>query len=101
MLCRKQPFQILLALLEAPGDVVTRDALRRQLWGAETFVDFNQSMNSAMRRLRQALGDDPHDPTSIKTIPRVGYRFIAETDLSSGYKAEILKELVEIEHEPY
>lgn len=71
--------QILLALLEAPGEVVTREALRARLWGAETFVDFNQSLNSAVRRLRQALEDDPHDPVYIETIPRVGYRLISET----------------------
>lgn len=80
--------QVLLALLEAPGEVVTRDALRRRLWGAETFVDFNQSLNSAIRRLRQALEDDPHDPAYIETIPRVGYRLIADTFASGSAKPD-------------
>lgn len=85
---QEQPMQILLALLEAPGEVVTRDTLRNRLWGAETFVDFNQSLNSAIRRLRHALEDDPHDPVYIETIPRVGYRLIADTSASVSSKAD-------------
>lgn len=95
---QEQPFQILLALLEPPGEVVTRDALRFRLWGADTFVDFNQSMNSAVRRLRQALGDDPHAPSYVETIPRVGYRFIADVALSGEPQAALPEGTHGIEH---
>ncbi|MBV8632113.1 MAG: PD40 domain-containing protein [Silvibacterium sp.] len=71
-----QPLQILLVLIESPGEVVTRDALRQKLW-AETFVDFEHSLNTAVKKLRQALGDDPENPIFIETVPRSGYRFIA------------------------
>ena len=71
-----QPFQILLVLLETPGEVVTREALRQRLW-AETFVDFEHSLNTAVKKLRQVLGDNPENPVFIETVPRSGYRFIA------------------------
>jgi len=72
-----QPFKILAILLERPGDVVTRDDLRKNLWSAETFVDFEHSLNSAVKKLREALGDSAENPRYIETLPRVGYRFIA------------------------
>jgi TolB-like protein len=72
-----QPFQILCALLERPGDVVTRDELCRQLWPDGTFVDFEHSLNTAIKRLRTALGDHVNRPTFIETVPRCGYRYIA------------------------
>ena len=72
-----QPFKILALLLERPGEVVTRDELRRSLWSAETFVDFEHSLNSAIKKLREALGDSAENPRYIETLPRVGYRFIA------------------------
>jgi TolB-like protein/DNA-binding winged helix-turn-helix (wHTH) protein/Tfp pilus assembly protein PilF len=74
---RGQPFCILSILLERPGDVVTRDEIRQKLWAADTFVDFEHSLNSAIKKLRGALGDTPDNPRYIETIPRVGYRFIA------------------------
>jgi DNA-binding winged helix-turn-helix (wHTH) protein/tetratricopeptide (TPR) repeat protein len=77
---QEQPFQILLALLESPGQVITREDLRRRLWGEETFVDFDQSMNSAVRRLRATLEDNPRKPAYIETIPRIGFRFRAEVN---------------------
>jgi DNA-binding winged helix-turn-helix (wHTH) protein/Tfp pilus assembly protein PilF len=85
---QEQPFQILLALLENPGQVVTRDRLRLLLWGSETFVDFDQSMNSAIRRLRSALEDNPKQPEYIETVPRVGFRFRAPvyTDEESRFE---------------
>jgi DNA-binding winged helix-turn-helix (wHTH) protein/Tol biopolymer transport system component len=73
-----QPFQILLILLEAQGDVVTRDALRAALWPADTFVDFDHSLNTAVKKLRQALSDTAESPQFIETIPRVGYRFLQD-----------------------
>jgi TolB-like protein len=72
-----QPFEILRALLERPGDVVTRDELRRRLWPDGTFVDFEHSLNSAIKRLRDTLGDDADRPTFVETVPRCGYRYIA------------------------
>ena len=73
-----QPFQILALLLENPGEVVTREQLRDRLWSADTFVDFDHSLNSAVKKLRQALSDDPDTPRFIETLPRRGYRFIGE-----------------------
>ncbi len=72
-----QPFEILCALLERPGDVVTRDELRQHLWPDGTFVDFEHSLNAAVKRLRAALGDDAARPTFVETVPRCGYRYIA------------------------
>ncbi|MGA8539414.1 MAG: winged helix-turn-helix domain-containing protein [Terriglobales bacterium] len=72
-----QPFQILTLLLEKPGEIVTREELRDRLWPADTFVDFDHSLNSAVKKLRQALNDDPDVPRFIETLPRRGYRFIA------------------------
>lgn len=73
---QEQPFQVLLALLERHGQVVSRETLRRRLWGTEIFVDFDQSLNSALRRLRIALDDNSRDPVFVETIPRVGFRFL-------------------------
>lgn len=72
-----QPFQILEALLERPGAVVTREELQKKLWPADTFVDFDLSLNSAVKKLRQALNDDSENPRFIETLYRRGYRFIA------------------------
>jgi Tol biopolymer transport system component/DNA-binding winged helix-turn-helix (wHTH) protein len=74
---REQSFQILLTLLEHPGEIVTREELRRRLWPSNTFVDFDHSLNTAMMKLRDALGDSTDAPIYIETIPRHGYRFIA------------------------
>lgn len=73
---QEQPFQVLSMLLEHPGDLVTREELRQRLWSAETFVDFDVGLNTAIMKLRDALGDSAEHPTYIETIPRRGYRFI-------------------------
>jgi TolB-like protein len=70
-----QPFQILQMLLEHPGEVVTRDELQKRIWPTDTFVDFEQGLYNAMKRLREALGDSPETPRYIETLPRRGYRF--------------------------
>ena len=77
-----QPFEILALMLERPGEAVTREELRQRLWPAGTFVDFEHSLNAAVKRLRSALGDDADNPRFIETLHRRGYRFIApiETD---------------------
>jgi DNA-binding winged helix-turn-helix (wHTH) protein/tetratricopeptide (TPR) repeat protein len=72
-----QPFQVLLALLDRAGQVVTRDELQRRIWPADTFVDFDRGLNKAVNRLREALGDTADSPRFIETIPKRGYRFIA------------------------
>jgi TolB-like protein/Flp pilus assembly protein TadD len=73
---QEQPFEILCLMLERPGHVVTRDELRQRLWPGGTFVDFEHSLNAAVKRLRAALGDDADNPTYVETLPRRGYRFI-------------------------
>ena len=74
---QKQPFQILQVLLQHPGEVVTRDELRNEIWSADTFVDFDNSLNTSINKLRDVLGDTSISPRFIETIPRRGYRFIA------------------------
>jgi Tol biopolymer transport system component/DNA-binding winged helix-turn-helix (wHTH) protein len=73
-----QPFQVLAALLENPGAVVTREELRRRLWANDTFVDFEHGMNAAVARLRLALGDSAERPRYVETLAKRGYRFIGE-----------------------
>src|SRR5215475_3711386 len=73
---QEQPFEILRLMLERPGDVVTREELARHLWPKGTFVDFEHSLNAAVKRLRAALGDDADNPRFVETLPRRGYRFI-------------------------
>src|SRR5215468_11103284 len=78
---RGRPFDILLLLLGRRGDVITRDELRQQLWPADTFVDFDHGLNSAMNRLRETLGDSAENPRFIETLPKRGYRFIAPIEM--------------------
>lgn len=73
---QQQPLQILTALVERPGEILTREELRQLLWPADTFVDFEHGLNSAIKKLRHALSDDPITPRFIETIPRRGYRFL-------------------------
>jgi DNA-binding winged helix-turn-helix (wHTH) protein/tetratricopeptide (TPR) repeat protein len=72
-----QPFQLLTVLLERPGEIVTRNELRQRLWPADTFVEFDDGLNSAVKKLRAALNDSPENPRFIETVPRQGYRFLA------------------------
>ncbi|HKE27435.1 MAG TPA: winged helix-turn-helix domain-containing protein [Bryobacteraceae bacterium] len=74
---QSQPFQLLALLAGRPGQVVGREEIRRALWGDETFVDFDQSINFCVNKLRDALEDDPQRPRCIETVPRKGYRFVA------------------------
>ena len=79
-----QPLQILLTLLEHPGEVVTRDQFRTLLWAQDTYVEFDDGLNHAIRRLRGALHDTAQVPQFIETIPRRGYRLIAQVDIESS-----------------
>src|SRR5579871_450686 len=74
---QEQPFRVLSLLLQRPGEVVTRDQLRQELWPADTFVDFDHGLNSAVARLREALRDSAEKPRFIETVAKRGYRFIA------------------------
>src|SRR5713226_8521922 len=74
---QEQPFHVLTVLLQRPGEVVTREELRSENWPPDTFVDFDNSLNTAINKLREALGDSADNPRFIETLPRRGYRFIA------------------------
>src|SRR5205085_8385037 len=73
-----QPFQVLVALLERPKDVVTREELRQRLWPEDTFVDFDHGLNTAMAKLRDVLGDSAAKPRYVETIAKRGYRFLGD-----------------------
>jgi DNA-binding winged helix-turn-helix (wHTH) protein/Tol biopolymer transport system component len=80
---QEQPFQVLCLLLEHPGELVSREEIRNRLWPADTFVDFDHSLNAAIKRLRDALGESADAPVFIETLSRRGYRFIAPVNDSS------------------
>ena len=77
-----QPFRVLQILLEHSGEIVSREELQRKIWPADTFVDFEHSLNTAIKKLRKALGDHANRPKYIETLPRRGYRFLAEVEAS-------------------
>jgi TolB-like protein/DNA-binding winged helix-turn-helix (wHTH) protein len=81
---QEKPFQILAHLVERAGSVVTRDELRQRVWPADTFVDFDANLNTALNKLRQALGDSADNPVFIQTIPRRGYSFIAPVSATAS-----------------
>src|SRR5712664_2669886 len=85
---QEQPFQVLAVLLQRPGEVVTREELRSQNWPPDTFVDFDNSLNTAINKLREALGDSADNPRFIETLPRRGYRFIAPVTGLDGTTSE-------------
>lgn len=77
---QEQPFQMLALLLERPGDVITREEVRQKLWPADTFVDFDHSLNTAINKVREALGDSASNPRYVETLARRGYRFLAPVE---------------------
>src|ERR1700758_1674664 len=85
-----QPIQVLSLLLERAGDVVSREELREKLWASDTFVDFDHSLNTAINKVREALGDSASSPRYVETIARRGYRFIAPVQgpLADGAEKE-------------
>src|SRR6202008_2751894 len=81
---QEQPFRVLTMLVERSGEVVTREELRQKLWPADTFVDFDTGLNSAIKKLRDTLGDSAEDSRYIETLPRRGYRFVAPVNGIAG-----------------
>ena len=75
-----QPFEVLAVMLERPGEVVTREELQKKLWPDGTFVDFDHSLNNAINKIREALGDSAESPRFVETLARRGYRFIAPVE---------------------
>jgi len=82
------PLQLLGALLEKPGEVISREELKSKLWPADTFVDFEHGLNTAIKKLRQALGDNPAKPGWIETLPKKGYRFIGRLEANCASAAK-------------
>jgi DNA-binding winged helix-turn-helix (wHTH) protein len=79
-----QPFELLLALMERPGAVVTREELKQKVWPSDTVVDFDHGLNRAINKVRDALGDSADSPRFIETVPRRGYRFIGSVQTESS-----------------
>jgi DNA-binding winged helix-turn-helix (wHTH) protein/tetratricopeptide (TPR) repeat protein/TolB-like protein len=90
---QSQPFQILMVLLERPGELVTREELRKKLWASDTFVDFEHSLNKAVNRLREALDDSAGHPKFVETLPRKGYRWIGPV-VGNGNDHELGRDLL-------
>jgi TolB-like protein/DNA-binding winged helix-turn-helix (wHTH) protein len=86
-----QPFDVLVALLEKPGQVVTREELHDKLWAQDTFVDFEHGLNKAINKVREALGDDADNPRFVETLPRRGYRFVAPVQDVAAVRHEQLE----------
>jgi TolB-like protein/DNA-binding winged helix-turn-helix (wHTH) protein/Flp pilus assembly protein TadD len=81
---QEQPFQVLAALLEHQGEVVTREELQKKLWPADTFVDFDHGLNKAISKIREAIGDSAESPRFVETVARRGYRFLAEVKVADA-----------------
>src|SRR6266568_6517368 len=75
-----QPFEILTMLVERPGQLVTRDELKKRIWSEDTFVDFSHGLNAAVNKLRETLSDSVEEPKYIETLPRRGYRFVGKIE---------------------
>ena len=89
---QEQPFQILVALLERPGELVTREELHSKLWPADTFVDFDHGLNAAVKRLRDALGESAERPMFVETVARRGYRFIGNVEQSGATSPDLSRQ---------
>src|SRR5579859_6915057 len=87
-----QPFDVLIMLLEHPGEVVSRNQIRERLWPDGTFVDFDHSLNTAVNKIRDVLGDSAASPRFIETLARKGYRFIGPVQMEGGNSAPLALE---------
>src|SRR5262249_19768971 len=83
-----QPLRVLITLLNRPGELVSREELRQELWPSDTFVDFEHGLRVAVNKLRQALSDDPDKPQFVETLPKRGYRFIFPVSVGQPTSAE-------------
>ena len=83
-----QPFRVLLLLTQHPGEVVTREQIREQLWGRNTFVDFDHGINFCVNQVRSTLGDNPEKPRYVETLARRGYRFVAPVSVGAASSAQ-------------
>src|SRR6266436_1187049 len=81
---QEQPFQVLAMLLEHPGEVLTREELQKELWPADTFVDFDHGLNKVINKIREALSDSADSPRFVETVARRGYRFLAEVKVADS-----------------
>ena len=97
---QEQPFRVLAMLLEQPGQIVAREELRKKLWPAETFVDFEHGLNAAINKLREALGDSADNPRFVETLHRRGYRFIAPVEAHHALAPSLERREVGIESPP-
>lgn len=97
---REQPLQILMSLLREPGGLVSRETLRRELWGSSTYVDFDNGLNTAISRLREVLEDDPKQPRWIERVPKRGYRFIGRVPRPAAVTAYLKGHHVISPHSP-
>jgi cholera toxin transcriptional activator len=86
---QEQPFQMLALLLERPGHIITREEVRQKLWPADTFVDFDHSLNTAINKVREALGDSASSPRFVETVARRGYRFLGAVETAEAPAAAI------------
>jgi len=85
---QEQPFRVLTILLQRPGEVVTREELRSEIWRSDTYVDFDNGLNTSINKLREALGDSAGSPRFIETLPRRGYRFIGPVYSDDGHEKD-------------
>jgi TolB-like protein/Tfp pilus assembly protein PilF len=97
---QEQPLQILQLLLEHPGEIVTRDELRKRVWPTDTFVDFDHGINNAIKRLRESLSDEAETPRFIETVSRRGYRFIGRLEATGGTESLAVLPLENLSHDP-
>src|SRR5580704_6183834 len=81
---QEQPLKVLVMLLERHGDIVTREELQKELWPADTFVDFDHGVNKAINKVRDALGDSAESPRFVETVARRGYRFLSDVKVAHG-----------------
>src|SRR5579864_9281940 len=95
-----QPFDVLLALVEKSGQVVTREELHDKLWSQDTFVDFEHGLNKAINKVREALGDDADNPRFVETLPRRGYRFVAPVQDVAAVRHEQLEMATKVDVRP-
>jgi cholera toxin transcriptional activator len=97
---QEQPFQVLLIMLERPGEVVSREELRQQLWPSDTFVDFDHSLNTIINKLREVLGDSASSPRFIETLAKRGYRFLPSVETLTDPPQVPLSAIAEVQTAP-